>query len=174
MKIEAATRLRRSINSQVELPREYTEWWKTFLDIDATACTEVLLFLNAARDMQESARRSGKLPTVSEESLRAISEYAGKGNYTYLYRGTALKDEVFEDEPYVLKTTEPTLWSQEQSWAEGFAEESGDVLLKLKFSQKYIFLDLNKIPYELGPVGREPEVFLRPGTYKTTVLSITD
>jgi hypothetical protein len=106
--------------------------------------------------------------------IEALAPFFSIGSYTSLYRGMDIEYTIDPSQPFQLKTKSPTLWSQDSSWASHWASDPGTALLEMKFNTKDVFIDFNKVPFCLGPAGREPELLLKPGTYNTKVIKFNE
>lgn len=174
MKLAAAQRLTATTNPEEysgfeELDPKDKKFWATFSKkYGELELIGVLEELEKIRDYLEGGKDLGKLILY----LESITPFFSTGSYTYIYRGMESEHEMELGQSFPLKLKSPTLWSQDRSWAAHWATDPGTALLQMKFNKQDVLIDFNKVPFCLGPAGREPEILLKPGTLQVKVLKI--
>ena len=109
------------------------------------------------------------IPKNPTKEVIKLARSEGIGSYSKLYRGLVIPN--ITGKTFKHKRNVPSLWTQDFEWAKAFADwDPNGFVIEMPFKNSLILADLNKLPYELGPAGREPELLVKAGTYICKVI----
>jgi len=151
------------------------KFWTNFFAEYPDLAAKVLKFLRLEKDKNYTHHSIYNNDVLNTYDLKQLQKYVG--SYEILYRGF---DPLEFDLPskskgdrFVYVTADFTYWSPSRREADSFAQ-AGGILISAKIPKSKIAIDLHKIPFSIGPAGKEKEVIVKPGSYKVEVLRVYD
>jgi hypothetical protein len=172
--INIGMRINQIIEGLEDIDPEYMDFWKKYTNADPQSAGKVLHFLEKLAASNDDSRFA-EIIKIPDQALANLRKYVGSKNHKALYRGLEIEDasNAKVGAPYVFKSKNLSFWSSDVDWATAFVDWGCQgIVIQTQFNPADVLLDMHLVPYDIGPSGREDEILLKPGAYKSRIVKV--